>query len=59
MKTFKALIKREFWEHKGGMFWTPVIMAGFFAALMILSAQTGGETLSIDGGGEFNFSAKL
>ena len=59
MRTFKALIKREFWEHKGGMYWTPLIMAGFFAGLMILSALTGGETIRIEGGGEFNFSAKL
>ena len=58
MRTFKALIKREFWEHKGGMYWTPLIMAGFFAGLMILSALTGGETIRIDGG-ELDLSAKL
>lgn len=36
MNTFPTLLKREFWEHKGGMLWAPVVtggIAGFFATL--------------------------
>ena len=41
MNTFKALIKREFWENQGSMFYSPVIMALFFAGITILLAITG------------------
>jgi ABC-2 type transport system permease protein len=27
MNTMKWLVKREYWEHKGGFFWTPVIVS--------------------------------
>ena len=42
MNTFKWLLKREFWEHKGGFFWLPIvvgaIMTGFIAlSLLIVS----------------------
>ena len=47
MKTFKALVKREFWEHKGGIFYTPLIMAAVFAVLLIIGSFTG-ETIHID-----------
>jgi ABC-2 type transport system permease protein len=33
MKTFYWLVKREFWEHKGGFFWTPVITGIVFLVL--------------------------
>jgi ABC-2 type transport system permease protein len=26
MNTMKWLVKREFWEHKGGFFWTPAVV---------------------------------
>ena len=26
MNTFKWLLKREYWEHKGGFFWAPAIV---------------------------------
>ena len=32
MNTYKWLLKREFWEHKGGFFWTPAVVG----ALMTL-----------------------
>jgi len=41
VSSFTALVKREYWEHKGGMFYTPAIMAMVFAGLMILGAITG------------------
>ena len=34
MKTMKWLLRREFWEHKGAFFWTPVAVA---AAMLLLS----------------------
>jgi ABC-2 type transport system permease protein len=33
MKTFYWLVKREFWEHKGGFFWAPVIAGIVFLVL--------------------------
>lgn len=33
MKTMKWLLRREFWEHKGAFFWTPVAVA---AAMVLL-----------------------
>jgi len=41
MKSFKALVKREYWEHRGAIFKTPAIMAAVFAGLMLLGALTG------------------
>ena len=39
MNTYKWLLKREFWEHKGGFFWTPAVVGAlmtlFLAASMI------------------------
>lgn len=47
-KSFKALVKREYWEHRGAMFLTPAIMAAFFAGLLILTAVTGGSLVIND-----------
>jgi len=41
VKSFQALVKREYWEHRGAMFITPMAMAAFFAGIMILGALTG------------------
>ncbi len=45
MNTMKWLVKREFWEHKGGFFWAPVvigaIMTFFIAASIITFAVIG------------------
>ncbi len=49
MKTFKALLKREFWEHQGGMLRTPLIMAIAFAAIMILGIFSGDGVLIGEG----------
>lgn len=46
MNTFPTLLKREFWEHKGGMLWAPVvtgIIASFFAIVGV-----GGGTLLVN-----------
>ena len=41
MNTMKWLVKREFWEHKGGFFWAPIWVAGimtFFLAVSLFAA---------------------
>jgi ABC-2 type transport system permease protein len=40
MKTFYWLMKREFWEHRGGFLWTPVITGGIFLLLNIMGIVT-------------------
>lgn len=43
MKTFAWLLRREFWENKGGFFWAPIIAGGVFLLLNlggILIAET-------------------
>lgn len=35
MNTMKWLLKREYWEHKGGFFWAPVVVSGILALLTI------------------------
>jgi ABC-2 type transport system permease protein len=60
MNTFPTLLKREFWEHKGGMLWAPVVVGGLMfcaagiSAAIGLAAKTGGihvdgENILIDG----------
>ena len=53
MNTFKWLLKREFWEHKGGFFWMPVIVGGImtlFIAISLLIAVFGiKEGMQING----------
>ena len=35
MNTMKWLLKREYWEHKGGFFWAPVVVSGILGLLTI------------------------
>ena len=63
MKTSKTnilfwLVKREFWEHRGGFFWAPVVTGGVFVLLNIMAIITGevfgarnGMNLSFGGSG--------
>ncbi len=37
MKTFLWLVKREFWEHRGGFLWAPVITGAVFTALYVMA----------------------
>jgi len=53
VNSFKALVKREYWEHKGAMFYTPAIMAAVFAGLMILGALTG-DHITVNSGHGFS-----
>src|SRR3546814_7131141 len=41
---FKLLLQREYWEHKGGFFWAPLIAGGIsllLTAMMIVFGQIG------------------
>lgn len=44
MKTIYWLIKREFWEHRGGFFWAPVISSGVFLLLNLMGIVVGEAT---------------
>jgi len=46
LKTFKALVKREYWEHRGAMFVTPLSIAAFFAGIMLLGIFNSNVTFS-------------
>jgi ABC-2 type transport system permease protein len=41
LKNLYWLVKREFWEHRGGFFWAPVISGGVFLLLNIMGLITG------------------
>lgn len=45
MKTMKWLLKREFWEHKGMLYWAPMVVSG-----LIMLAVAGGALRAILGG---------
>jgi ABC-2 type transport system permease protein len=46
MNTMKWLLKREFWENKGGFFWAPVIGGSLFILLNVMFAVVGYATTS-------------
>ena len=50
LRTFGWLLRREFWENKGGFFWAPVI-AGIVVCTLALLASTAGalRMMSIEG----------
>ncbi|HEY0197757.1 MAG TPA: hypothetical protein VGC19_04340 [Rhodanobacter sp.] len=54
MKTFYWLVKREFWEHKGGFLWAPIFTGGIFLLLNIMGIITAEVIGSRHG---FNFGA--
>jgi ABC-2 type transport system permease protein len=41
MNTMKWLLRREFWEHKGGFFWTPLVVGSIITIGTLVSAGTG------------------
>ena len=41
MNTYKWLLKREFWEHKGGFFWTPAVVGALMTLLLAVSMAAG------------------
>ena len=53
MNTFKWLLKREFWEHKGGFFWMPIIvgtiMTLFIAVSLLIAVLGVNDGMQING----------
>ncbi|MEJ7747578.1 MAG: hypothetical protein WKF61_12730 [Luteimonas sp.] len=43
---FKLLLKREFWEHKGGFLWAPAIAGAVFLVLTLLGMAVGQMALN-------------
>ena len=41
MNTMKWLVKREFWEHKGGFFWTPLVVGSIITLGTVASTVAG------------------
>jgi ABC-2 type transport system permease protein len=37
MNTMKWLVKREFWEHKGGFYWTPAVIGAIMTFILALT----------------------
>jgi len=58
MKTFLWLVKREFWEHRGGFLWTPVITGGVFLLLNLMGIITA-EVIGARHGISFGASGEL
>lgn len=53
MNTFKILLKREFWENRGGFLWAPIVLSAVFltvVALTLLAVRMKvGDHIEIDG----------
>ncbi|OZB58892.1 MAG: hypothetical protein B7X39_15400 [Lysobacterales bacterium 14-68-21] len=58
MKTFLWLVKREFWEHRGGFLWAPVITGGVFLLLNLMGIITA-EVIGARHGISFGASGEL
>ena len=58
IKPFKALLIREFWEHKGAMLYTPAFIAAFFAFILLL-ASFGGDSILIEMDNDTHYSSEL
>ncbi len=52
MNTFKWLLKREFWEHKGGFLWLPIIVGALMIAFTVISLAI--AVSGVKGGMEIN-----
>lgn len=40
-RTFPVLLRREFWEHRGGFFWAPLVAAGIFFVVTLMGLVMG------------------
>jgi ABC-2 type transport system permease protein len=59
MNTMKWLLRREFWEHKGGFVWAPLIAAAIMVVLVgglvgygVASGKMHGDSISVQVNGE-------
>ena len=58
MKTFLWLVKREYWEHRGGFLWAPLITGGVFLLLNLMGIVTA-EVIGARHGINFGASGEL
>lgn len=49
MNTFAWLLKREYWEHRGGFQWAPLIAAGVILLVVVIAVITGLSNAPVDG----------
>src|SRR3546814_15320096 len=56
---FKLLLQREYWEHKGGFLWAPLIaggipllLTGMMIVFGLVAARRAGNGMTIDGGSD-------
>lgn len=54
----KWLLKREFWEHKGGFFWAPIVTGAIFLFFTLLGGGTGQVMFSKQGGKIINYNGR-
>jgi ABC-2 type transport system permease protein len=64
MNTQKWLLKREQWEHKGGFFWTPIVISGIISlftigSLIIASVLGKNSGIHFGGNSDMNIQAAL
>ena len=53
MNTFGWLVKREYWEHKGGFYWAPIWVSGVMLLLTLLGivvAESAASRIQVNGG---------
>ncbi len=54
MNTMKMLVKREYWENKGGIFWAQLIVGGFYALMLVAGITIAMFTVKHGDGMNFN-----
>ncbi|WP_386065181.1 hypothetical protein ACFJIW_12620 [Tahibacter sp. UC22_41] len=54
MNTFAWLLKREYWEHRGGFLWAPLIAAGVVLLVFTIAAFTGMSNINLNGNALIN-----
>ena len=64
MNTLKWLLKREYWEHKGGFFWTPIVISGIISlftigSLIFASVIDKNSGMQFGGNSEMNLQVAL
>lgn len=59
--TYRLLLKREFWEHKGGFFWAPLVAGAIFLllALMGIGAAEIAARRAIESGHEIRIDGEV
>ncbi len=54
MNTMKMLVKREYWENKGGIFWAQAIVGGFYALMLVIGITIAMFSVKHGEGANFN-----